>query len=115
MGQDAPKLEPVSEVWGDIYPVRGSEYYELKKIQSKVTHKCFIRYREVFSGINSNWFLECEGKTFDVDSAVDVDYEHKMFEIRCYERINKEGYDVKVPPEPEPTPTDEEDEEEEGT
>lgn len=96
IGQNVQRLAPVATVWGDIRPVRGSEFYELKKIQSKVTHKCFIRYQDIFSEINSNWYLGLDGKIFDIDSAIDVDYEHKMFEIRCYERVNKEGHNIQI-------------------
>ena len=105
MGQSTQALTEIATVWADIYPVRGAEYYELKKVQSRVTHKCFIRYREEYEGINSNWYLSVDGKIFDIDSAVDVDYEHKLLEIRCYERVNKEVPKVAEPdPEPEPTP-----------
>ena len=105
MGQGTQELSEVATVWADIYPVRGSEYYEVKKVQSRVTHKCFIRYREEYAGINSNWYLKVDDKIFDIDSAVDVDFEHKLLEIRCYERVNKEIPEVAEPdPEPEPQP-----------
>jgi SPP1 family predicted phage head-tail adaptor len=90
MGQSTQRLSEVATVWADIYPIRGSEFYELKKVQSRVTHKCFIRYHDAYVDINSNWYLRVDDKTFDIDSAIDVDYEHKMIEIRCYERVNKE-------------------------
>lgn len=96
MGQSTQKLSPVATVWADISPIRGSEFYELKKIQSRVTHKCFIRYREEYADINSNWYLRVDDKPFDIDSVVDVDYEHKMLEIRCYERINREEPEILI-------------------
>jgi SPP1 family predicted phage head-tail adaptor len=107
LGQSIQKLSKVAEVWGDISPIRGSEFYEIKKIQSKVTHKCYIRWYEAYADINSNWFLKLDDKVFDIDSAIDVDYEHKMLEIRCYERVNKEGHAIEVP-EPETEGTEEE-------
>lgn len=106
MGQSTQKLSEVGEIWADIYPVRGTEFYELKKIQSKVTHKCFIRWHESYSDIDSNWFIKCRGEIFDIDSAVNVDLEDKMIEIRCYKRVNKEGHEIETPvPTPE-EPTD---------
>lgn len=96
MEQSIQKLHEVATVWADISPIRGSEFYELKKIQSRVTHKCFIRYRDEYADINSNWYLRVDDKMFDIDSAIDVDYEHKMLEIRCYERINKEEPEVVI-------------------
>lgn len=104
MGQSSQQLSPVATVWCDIRPIRGNEFYELKKIQSKVTHRCYIRYQDIFADMNSNWYLELDGKVFDIDSVFDVDYEHKMLEIRCYERVNKEGHDIEEPPTPTPTP-----------
>lgn len=94
MGQSTQKLGEIADIWADIYPVRGSEFYELKKIQSKVTHKCYIRYREEYKDIDSNWYLKAGDKVYDIDSAVDVDFEHKMLEIRCYERVNREGHEI---------------------
>ncbi len=96
MGQSIQKLHEVATVWADFSPVRGSEFYELKKVQSRVTHKCFIRFRDEYADINSNWYLRVDDKIFDIDSAIDVDYEHKMLEIRCYERINKEEPEVVI-------------------
>ena len=104
MGQSTQKLSKIAEVWGDISPIRGNEFYELKKIQSKVTHKCYVRWYAAYADINSNWFLMLDDKVFDIDSAIDVDYEHKMLEIRCYERVNKEGHDIEELPTPTPTP-----------
>lgn len=96
MGQSIQKLHEVATVWADIYPIRGSEFYELKKIQSKVTHRCLIRYHESYGDIDSNWHLQLGKKIFDVDSVIDIDGEHKMLEIRCYERVNRECHDVEV-------------------
>lgn len=94
MGQSIQSLTKVAEVWGDIYPVRGTEFYEVQKLQSKVTHKCYVRYREEFADVDSNWYLIYGGKIYDIDSAVDVDMERKMIEIRCYERVNRETHRV---------------------
>ena len=41
-GQITNGLTLLGEVWGDLYPVRGQEFYEVQKIQSKVTHKCYV-------------------------------------------------------------------------
>ena len=90
MGQSKQDLVKIAEVWGDIRPIRGSEFYELKKIQSKVTHKLFIRWRADYEQIDSTWYVECDGKKYDLDSAINVDLADKMLEIGCYERVDKE-------------------------
>lgn len=90
MGQITKGLVELKTVWGTLYPVRGSEFYEIQKIEGKVTHKCYIRF---LAGVDNNCFLRHRGKTFTVESVIDVDLEHKMLEIHCSERINSEAVD----------------------
>lgn len=87
MGQSTKKLQAKSVVWGTLYPVRGAEFYELQKIQSRVTHKCYLRYRE---DIDTNSILVYAGKQYSVTSVLDVGLEHKMLEIMCCEYTNKD-------------------------
>ena len=87
MGQSKKKLEKICEVWGSLYPVRGNEYYEVQKVQSKVTHKCYIRYKD---GIDTACFIEYQGKIYSIESVIDVDLSHKMLEIMCTENFGKE-------------------------
>lgn len=90
-GQITNGLTLLGEVWGDLYPVRGQEFYEVQKIQSKVTHKCYVRWRESFAGLDSNCYIKHKGVTYDIYSATDVDMQHKLIEIYCYQRVNKES------------------------
>ena len=87
MGQTTKELSPIKTVWASLYPVRGNEFYEIQKVQSKVSHKCYIRYMD---GIDSNCFIVYKNKTYSIDSVIDVDFEHKLLEIYCYEHFNKE-------------------------
>lgn len=87
MGQTTQALEKIKTVWGSLYPVRGAEFYEIQKVQSRVTHKCYVRYLE---GVDSNCYLEHKGKIFTIESVLDVDLAHKMLEIMCSEYKNKE-------------------------
>lgn len=90
-GQITNGLTLLGEVWGDLYPVRGQEFYEVQKIQSKVTHKCYVRWRESFAELDSNCYIKHKGVTYDIYSATDVDNQHKLIEIYCYQRVNKEA------------------------
>lgn len=87
LGQITKKLALIKTVWGTLKPFRGAEYYEVQKVQSKVTHKCYIRYT---NGINTNCFLRYKDKEYSIESVIDVDLERKMLEIRCIEHANKE-------------------------
>ena len=87
MGQIKQGRQPIATVWGSLYPVRNSEFYEIQKVQSKTTHKCYIRYRP---GIDTGCFIEYAGELFEIESVIDVDMEHKMLEIMCSVYKNKE-------------------------
>lgn len=113
MGQEKQELTPVATIWGDLRPVRGNEYYEVQKIQAKVSHKLYIRYNASYADIDSNWYVGFGDKEFDVVSVINVDLADKMFEIYCNERVNHEIHDIAVPdPDPDPvTPSEENNEE----
>lgn len=90
LGQSTVGLAELKTVWGDIYPVRGKEMYEIQKIQSTVTHKCYVRYREEFENLDSNNFLQYKDDVFSIESVIDINSEHKLMEIYCSKHINKE-------------------------
>lgn len=87
LGQSKKALVPITTVWGSLYPVRGMEFYEIQKVQAKITHKCYVRYN---SQINENCFLKYNDQIYSIESVIDVDLDHKMLEIMCSEHINKE-------------------------
>ena len=87
IGQLTQELQPIKQVWASFYPVRGYEFMEAQKIQSKISHKCYVRYLE---GIDANCMIEYAGKQYKIDSVIDVGMERKMLEIYCYEYVNSE-------------------------
>ena len=87
LGQITQQLHAICTVWGSLYPVRGIEFYEIQKMQSKVTHKCYVRYRE---DLDTTCCIEYAGKTYAIEEIIDVDLSHKMLEIMCAEHINRE-------------------------
>lgn len=87
MGQTVKFFKKIKTVWASFNPIRGSEFYEVQKIQSRVSHKCYIRYLD---GIDTNCYIRFAGKDYAINSVVDVDFEHKLLEIYCYEYTNKE-------------------------
>lgn len=87
MGQSTQALEEIKTVWASFYPIRGMEFYEVQKVQGKVTHKCYVRYLEE---IDSSCYIRYADKTYLITSVIDVDLEHKMLEIYCVEYTGKE-------------------------
>lgn len=97
LGQLTNGLTEIGTYWGSLYPVRGQEFYEVQKIQGRVTHKCYVRYRESLADLSSNDFLRFEGKTYSIGGVMDVDLDHKLLEILCSEHINKEEIEDLIP------------------
>jgi len=88
LNQKSKGLVDVATVWASVAPVRGAERYELQKLHEEITYRIYMRYR---SGITADMFIECEGRLFDIQSVIDVDFEHKMLEIDAVEKIKKTG------------------------
>jgi len=112
LGQITNGFSEVGTFWGSLYPIRGQEFYEVQKVQGRVTHKCYVRYSEALAELDSNNFLRYGGKTYSIESVQDVDLAHKFLEIYCSEHINKESIPDYVPPTPPVVPDDDEDTEE---
>ena len=86
MGQLKQNLKTVATVWADIKPMRGSELYEVGRIQSKMTHRIYIRYIPNID--TTNWIVFGD-KKFNIVSVVNPDYENKYLEIYAELRTNK--------------------------
>ena len=97
LGQTTNDFSEIGTFWGSLYPVRGQEFYEIQKIQGRVTHKCYVRYRQSLADLSSNDFLRFEGKTYSIEGVMDVDLDHKLLEILCSEHINKEEIEDLIP------------------
>lgn len=97
LGQTTNGFSEIGTFWGSLYPVRGQEFYEIQKIQGRVTHKCYVRYRESLADLSSNDFLRFEGKIYSIEGVMDVDLDHKLLEILCSEHINKEEIEDLIP------------------
>lgn len=106
LNQKSKGFVDIKTVWASLYPVRGAERYELQKLHEEITWKCYMRY---VPDVRADMYLKCEGKTFEIQSVIDVDFEHKMLELDVVEKIVKTKAAAPEPtpeptPEPEPTP-----------
>lgn len=97
LGQTTNGFSEIGTFWGSLYPVRGQEFYEIQKIQGRVTHKCYVRYRDSLADLSSNDYLRFEEKTYSIEGVMDVDLDHKLLEILCSEHINKEEIEDLIP------------------
>ena len=99
-------MTEVVTVWADFYPVRGQEFYEVQKIQGKVTHKCYCRYHSMLKDLDSTWYIGYKDKLYSVESRMDGGFAGRYFEIYCSEHVDKDTMPVIVTPAPKPEPTE---------
>ena len=86
LNQKSKNYQTVATVWASVAPVRGTERYELQKLHEEVTYRVYMRY---LAGIRADMYIQCGDMTFEIQSVIDVDLEHKMLEIDCVEKVIK--------------------------
>ena len=88
LNQKSKSFVTVATVWASVAPVRGAERYELQKLHEEITYRVYMRYVD---GIKADMFIQCEGRLFEIQSVIDVDFEHKLLEIDAVEKVKKAG------------------------
>lgn len=86
LNQKSKTFEDVKTVWASIAPLRGTERYELQKLNEEITYRVYIRYLD---GIRSDMYIKYGDRIFEIQSVIDVDLDGKMLEIDCIEKIKK--------------------------
>ncbi|WP_434642754.1 phage head closure protein [Thermoanaerobacterium thermosaccharolyticum] len=76
--------QDIVTVWAAIEPLRGNERYTAQQVQSTLSHKVTIRYRE---GIKPQMRLTYKGRVFEVESVIDVEERHQWLELLCSEVV----------------------------
>ena len=76
--------QDIVPVWAAIEPLRGNERYTAQQVQSTLSHKVTIRYRE---GVKPQMRLTYKGRVFEVESVIDVEERHQWLELLCSEVI----------------------------
>ena len=58
---------PFAEVWADITPVSGREYFDSAQDLSEVTSKIYIRY---LKGLRTIMRIKCDERVFNIQSIL---------------------------------------------
>lgn len=87
MCQRVQELETVKSVYADVVDVRGSKYYDAKKIVPEITHFVYIRYNK--NPVEQDMLIRHQGKLYEVKSCIDMNGEKIQYEIQCIERVKK--------------------------
>lgn len=75
-------------VWAAIEPLRGGERYVAQQVQSELTHKITMRYRE---GIKPQMRIKykdrIKDRIFEIWSVIDIDERRIWLEMLCSEVV----------------------------
>lgn len=82
LGGHKVALQRKAEVWAEIHPVRGIEFLEYYQDSNSLQYKITIRYR---AGLTEKDVLVRGEHQFEINSIIDVDFQHIALEIYCTE------------------------------
>ena len=85
-GNDEQCLCKVREVWADVSPLKGREYWEAKRINPETTYKITIRY---FPDLTSDMLIAYGEKLLEIESIINVDEANVMLELTCMDHEKK--------------------------
>jgi SPP1 family predicted phage head-tail adaptor len=78
----------VATVWASVEPIRGREYFQAAAVNAENTVRFRIRYRP---GIMPNMRVLYNGRTFNIQSVIDVNERHREIQLMCQEVTNGGG------------------------
>ena len=77
-GGAAVTWSPVADLWASIEPMSADERFDSDRLQGRVTHQIWLRYR---AGVTPAMRFLSGARVFDIRSAVDADEVHRY--LRC--------------------------------
>jgi len=97
---------PIWQLWAQIQPLTGREYWAAQQVQAEMTHRVLTRWHPgwriepgVFItpaqlipqgeqvGITPTARIRFRGRVFNIISVADIEEKHEYLEIRCIEAL----------------------------
>ncbi len=76
--------EELDTIWGAVEPITGREFWAQQQIQSEITTRIRIRYRnDIVSGMRA----EYNGKIYTIKYIIDNQESHKELQLMCSEGV----------------------------
>ena len=91
VGSTVNKLVKVKTVYGEIRPVRGSEYTEYYKEQHELSIKITIRF---WAGLRPTDVLQYHGRQYLIQSIINPEQADYILEVMCVEKDDKHKPEV---------------------
>lgn len=81
-GVASKEWEPVTTVWAGIEYLRGREYFQAASINSEVTARIRIRYRQ---GLTAHMRVVYGERIFEIINVFDIEEKHREIHLMCKE------------------------------
>ena len=73
------------ECWGQIIPLDGKEFIEAMKLNSKLTHRVYIRK---YNDVKPSWRIKYGSRYFDIKYVFDMKEKGKYTTMLCEEIVD---------------------------
>lgn len=77
----------VSEVWANVEPLSGKEYFQASQRQMELTHQVTLRYDPNLL-LRPTMQVVFEGRVFDIQVIRHVNERHREVQLMCRELVN---------------------------
>ena len=81
-GQAVETWSDVATVWAAVEPIRGREFFAAQQVSAETTHRVTMRWR---SGVSPKWRVVFGGRTFRIESVINVREKNERIELMCVE------------------------------
>lgn len=85
-GSDVNRLKKIKTVYGEIRPVRGSEYTEYYKEMHRLSVKITVRY---YKDLRPTDILIYHGRQYRIQSIINPEEKNNILEVMCIEENEK--------------------------
>ena len=83
-GEQQEEWNEVDTVWASINPIAGREFFAAETVNSEITHKIRIRYR---NDIKPDMRVFYNGRAFRITTVINEFERNKMLQLMCKELI----------------------------
>lgn len=84
LGTPNTSWEEVDTVWGSIEPITGREFWARQEIQSEITARIRIRYRD---DVEPGMKAEYGGKVYTIKNIIDPQEDHQELQLMVSEGV----------------------------
>lgn len=74
----------VSTVWASVNPISAREFFQAETVNSEITHKILIRYRE---NVKPSMRVKFKDRIFFIQSVINFNEKNEALQLMCKELV----------------------------